>query len=55
MSQLADGLVQPLGHDLQQPVPHVVAERVVDLLEAVEVEQHQRGVAVAQRLGGALR
>ena len=34
-------VAQPLGDVAQQPVAVVVAERVVDLLEAVEVDQQQ--------------
>mmetsp|Transcript_6689 Transcript_6689/g.27999 ORF Transcript_6689/g.27999 Transcript_6689/m.27999 type:complete len:689 (+) Transcript_6689:1417-3483(+) len=34
--------LQALGHALQQPVPDLVAEHVVDMLEAVQV-QHQHG------------
>ena len=44
--------------DLEQPVPDVVAEGVVDLLETVQVEQQQREslrVVVVERGGGALR
>jgi hypothetical protein len=43
-------LRQPLRHRLQDEVAVVVAERVVDLLEAVEVEQHERhrGPALAR-------
>ena len=47
---LADAFLQALGELHQQQVADVVAERVVDLLEAVEVEQQQR-----QRLAGARR
>ena len=38
------GLDQPLGDGLQQPVAGVVAERVVDVLEVVEVEEHHGDV-----------
>ena len=44
-------LHQALRHFLEQRVAHAVAERVVDVLEAVEVDEHHRGllpVAVAQ-------
>ena len=39
---------QPLGDVAQQPVAVVVAERVVDLLEAVEVDQQQADRPAAQ-------
>ena len=41
----AHGADQPLRHRLQQPIARVVAERVVDVLEVVEVEEHDRHVA----------
>ena len=36
---------QPLGHRLQQPIAGIVAERVVDVLEVVEIQEHHRDVA----------
>ena len=50
MSPGADGRGQPLGDDLEQPVADVVAEGVVDLLEPVEVDEHEGDRAVVQRL-----
>ncbi|CAN5918119.1 hypothetical protein BH23ACT10_BH23ACT10_01790 [soil metagenome] len=48
---LADSLLQPLGDAGQQLVADAVAERVVDLLEPVEVnEQHGDDVVVPTRL-----
>ncbi len=44
------GAVEPLGHHPQQLVPDVVAERVVDGLEVVEVEEQER--RVHERRGG---
>ena len=52
VSPIAQLLHQALRHFLQQRVAHGVAERVVDGLEAVEVDEHHRGVlavAVAER------
>ena len=46
--------LEPLGDLLEQHVAVVVAERVVDLLEVVEVHDHHREAAVAA-LGGAQR
>ena len=43
----AGGLAQPLGHGHQQQVARAVAQGVVDLAEAVEVEVQQRERAVA--------
>jgi hypothetical protein len=39
---LADGRPQSRSHVAEQAVAVVVAERVVDLLEAIDVEQHER-------------
>ena len=47
---VADAVLQAPGELDQQQIADVVAERVVDLLEAVEIEQQQR-----QRVGGARR
>ena len=48
---LADGRGEALGHRLQQLVAGIVAERVVDALEMVEVEEQARDVrGVALRL-----
>ena len=44
-----DRLAQPARHLLQQHVARVVAERVVDLLEAVEIEHHDRQRRVRER------
>ena len=46
---------QPVGDLAQQPVAVVVAERVVDLLEAVEVDQQQRRDRLAARSAAAQR
>ncbi|PSK62574.1 hypothetical protein B0E53_05523 [Micromonospora sp. MH33] len=51
---LADHLDQPGAHLDQQPVPHRVPERVVDVLEPVEVEQQQGQVGVRLAAGGPL-
>ena len=52
--ELAHAGAQPLGAGLEQPVARRVAERVVDLLEAVEVEAQDRrlGAAPPPALGG---
>ena len=51
-----DGRLQPPGDGDQQPVSHLVAERVVDELEAVEVEeQDRRGGGRVGALGAADR
>ena len=53
---LAQRRRQRLGHALQQLVADPVAERVVDVLEAVEVdEQHADAAAAALRLRDRLR
>ena len=39
---------QPVGHDLQHPVTDAMAEPVVDLLEPVEVHEHQRDLAAVE-------
>ena len=46
----ADAVLHPVGHFLQQQIADLVAERVVDVLEPVEVDEQQR-----QRLAGAPR
>jgi hypothetical protein len=33
---------EPLGHLPQQPIAGIVAERVVDVLEAVDIDEQQR-------------
>ena len=60
-AQAGDGVVgaqrvaQPLAADLEQAVAGGVAERVVDLLEVVEVEEgDHRGLARGERLGDPL-
>jgi len=45
---MAHALLQPARHAAQQAVPGMVAERVVDRLEAVEVETQQRLRATAR-------
>jgi len=35
-------LIQPVGHDAQHLVADLVALRVVDVLEAVEIDEQQR-------------
>ncbi len=47
---VAHGALQPRGDDAQQPVADRVAEAVVDVLEAVQVEHHHR-----DQLPGAAR
>ena len=44
--RVAHRLAQPERDPLQRQVPQFVAERVVDRLEVVEVEQHHRQRAV---------
>lgn len=39
---LAHGVLQPFRHPLQQQVPEALPQRVVDGLEAVQVQEHQR-------------
>ena len=39
------GLLQLAGHRLQQPIAHLITEQIVDLLEALEIEYHQRQYA----------
>ncbi len=51
MSALVERLVEPLGDLLQQAVAGVVAERVVDLLEVIEVDQHHGGDATGAAAG----
>jgi hypothetical protein len=41
-----DGVAQPLGDDLQQPVAMAVTQRVVDALEVVDVHVDQRDAAL---------
>ena len=49
---LAQGGGEPLRHLHQQVVAHVVAQRVVDIFEAVQVQKHQRhGLVLALRVG----
>ena len=50
---LSERRAQALGHLLQQAVAGVVAERVVDLLEVIEVDQHhgRRPAGVDDPLG----
>jgi len=43
LPQLADGALQALHHDLQQGIARRVAQRIVGMLEPVEVEQEDRG------------
>ena len=52
---VAQGVAQPLAADLQQAVAGGVAERVVDALEVVEVEEGDDGGRAAdERVGDAL-
>ena len=44
---LAQAPAEALGHDRQQPVAGGMAEPVVDRLEAVEIEDHHRDLALA--------
>ena len=39
---LAQAFLEPVGHCLQQPISHRVAEGVVDDLETVKVQKHNR-------------
>ena len=48
---LAHTQQQPLADLLQQQVAHIVAQGVVDLLETVNVQEHQRAVVVGARRG----
>ena len=48
----AQAALQALGHGLEQPVAHGVAERVVHDLETVQIEEHDPQLAlVAPRVG----
>ena len=47
----AHRLAQARRDQAQQVVADVVAERVVDILETIEVDQHQRDLAVVARTG----
>ncbi len=49
----ARGAPEPLGHHAQQPVPGGVPERVVDLLEVVQVEVRHRDVLARRRTRAA--
>ena len=49
---VAHGAAQPAGERLQHAVADGVAERVVDHLEAVEVEEEHRQAGAAQAGGG---
>lgn len=49
---LADGAAQPFGEAGQEHVTVVVAQRVVDLLEAIEVEQDDGGAATGASIRG---
>ena len=46
----ADTALHAVGHLLEQQVADLVAERIVDVLEAIEIDEQQR-----QRLPGAAR
>lgn len=35
------GLLQLVGHRLQQPISDLITEQIIDLLEALEIEHHQ--------------
>ncbi len=56
---LADAFLQAFGSDHQHAVAEPVAQRVVDLLEAVEVEEQHRELharhATARALDGGLQ
>ena len=55
MSLGAQRVAQALAADREQPVAGGVAERVVDLLEVVEVEERDhRSLAAGERLGDPL-
>ena len=52
---VAQDLLQTLGHLLEQFVAHGVAEGVVDVLEAVEIEkQHRQLAPLPFRLGDGM-
>ena len=46
---VAHALAQPLGHFLQQQVAHVMAQRVVQRLEVVQIDKQQGATAVVAR------
>ena len=46
---VAEAFGQPLGGGAQENVAGIVAERVVDVLEVVEVEQDQRAAAAIRK------
>ena len=52
---LAQHAAQPVGHLAQRPVAHLVAQAVVDVAEAVQVQHQQRkGVAIVLQRAGRL-
>ena len=48
---MTEYLLDPLRHLLEQFIAGRVAERIVDLLEAVEVKQHDRAAALGLSKG----
>ena len=48
----ADRMAETLGHQAQQLVAGLVAMQVVDVLEVVQIEKHQRGKLALARAGG---
>ncbi len=50
-ARVTDGLAQHVGGRLDQRIAHQVAERVVDVLETIEIDQHHRHAPLAIRGG----
>ncbi len=48
-------MMKPVGYLLEQVIACLVAERVVDLLEAVEVDHHHRAASFCRNVGGNKR
>ncbi len=45
-------MMKPVGHLLEQFIACLMAERVVDLLEAVEIDHHHRAASLCRNVGG---
>ena len=43
-------MAMPIGHHLQDAIADIMAKGVVDALEIVEIEKHNRQVAMTARL-----
>lgn len=53
--RIADASAEPRGHRLQQRIARRMSERVVDVLEAIEIEhQHRKARSAAPRTGQCL-